>query len=143
MKRLQEVLDVAFGRSVAPHPVTAGPARTTQAPSAAFLAQARAFAEKAGAIESLRRKRLGAQVVAADALLFEIVRYRGHWRTRHIRKHSGAFPDQAAAVMAAKKLARKKRALGYAVEVVLRRTDGVAVVQSIDDDECASRRPID
>ena len=53
-------------------------------------------------------------------------------------RHSAPFPDQVAAIMAAKKLARKKRDLGHLVEVVLRRTDGIAVVQSIDDDACTS-----
>lgn len=137
MKRFQEMLDTAFGRPAKPSRAAAGP--TAQAPSAAFLAQARAFAEKADAIESLRRKRVGAQIAPAEAFLVEIVRYRGQWRTLHSRKHSAAFPDQSAAILAAKKLARQKRALGHPVEVVLRRTDGIAVVQSIDDDACVSR----
>ena len=141
MKRFQEVVDAAFGRQS--RPLASGPSRTTQAPSAAFLAQADAFTAKAQAIEALRQKRLATQIAPAEALLFEIVRRRGHWRTLHTRKHSAPFPDQAAAIMAAKELARKKRALGHPVEVILRRTDGIAVVQSIDDDECAVRPSTD
>lgn len=143
MKRFQDVLDVAFGRSVQSIPAAPGPSCTTQAPSAALLAQADAFTGNAQAIEALRQKRVDAETAPAEALVFEIVRYRGRWRTLHTRKHSAPFPDQAAAIMAAKKLARKKRALGHSVEVVLRRTDGLAVVQSIDDDACASRPSID
>jgi hypothetical protein len=139
MKRFQEVLDTAFGRSARLNRAAAELSRTPQAPSAAFLEQARAFAEKADAIEILRRKRVGAQIAPAEMFLVEVVRYRGQWRTLHGGKHSAAFPDQVAAIMAAKKLARKKHALGQPVEVVLRRTDGIAVVQSIDDDACALR----
>jgi hypothetical protein len=143
MKRFQDVLDVAFGRSVQSVPAAPGPSGAAQAPSAALLSQAGALTGTAQAIEAVRRKRVDARTAPAEALVFEIVRHRGHWRTLHARKHSTPFPDQAAAVMAAKKLARKKRALGHPVEVVLRRTDGLAVVQSIDDDACASRPAID
>ena len=76
--------------------------------------------------------------VEATALVFEIVRHRGHWRTLHGAKRSSPFPDQTAAIMAAKRLARQKRDSGHAVEVILRRTDGDCVVQSVDGDECVS-----
>ena len=75
-------------------------------------------------------------VVASVSFVFEVVRHRGHWRTRHCAKHSAPFVDQSAAILAAKKLARSKRDLGHTVEVILRRTDGDSVVQSIDGDEC-------
>jgi hypothetical protein len=67
------------------------------------------------------------------------VRDRGHWRTRHTNKHSAPFPDQAAGITAAKKRARRKRTLRHPVEIVLWRTNEIAVVQSIGDDERASR----
>jgi hypothetical protein len=85
---------------------------------------------KAGAAEQ--------PVVASVSFVFEIVRHRGHWRTLHCAKHSAPFRDQSAAILAAKKLARNKRDLGHTVEVILRRTDGDSVVQSIDGDECLS-----
>ena len=65
-------------------------------------------------------------------LVFEIVRYRGYWRTRHRNKHSSPFTDQAAAIVAAKNLARKKRDLGNPVQVSLIRSDGQIVDQPID-----------
>ena len=72
-----------------------------------------------------------------QAFVFEVVRHRGHWRTLRTGKRSLPFPDQTAAILAAKKLARQKKAEGYSVEVILRRTDGDSVVQSVDTDECA------
>jgi hypothetical protein len=78
------------------------------------------------------------RAVASVSFVFEVVRHRGHWRTLHCAKHSAPFPDQAAAILAAKKLARNKRDLGHAVEVILRRTDGASVVQPVDGDECLS-----
>ena len=78
------------------------------------------------------------RAVASVSFVFEVVRHRGHWRTLHRAKHSAPFPDQGAAILAAKKLARHKRDLGHAVEVILRRTDGTSVAQSIDGDECLS-----
>jgi hypothetical protein len=77
--------------------------------------------------------------VRLDKSSIEIVRHRGHWRTLIGGKHSTPFADQPAAILAAKTLARRKRDLGQSVEVILRRTDGESVVQSIDDDECVSR----
>ena len=59
---------------------------------------------------------------------------RGHWRTRHANEDSSAFPDQASAIAAAKKLAIAKRKKGHDVKVVLQRTDGNEVVQPIDDE---------
>ena len=71
-----------------------------------------------------------------QAFVFE-VRHRGHWRTLHSGKRSSPFPDQTAAILAAKKLARQKKTEGHSVAVILRRTDGDSVVQSVDTDECA------
>ena len=71
------------------------------------------------------------------AFVFEVVRHRGHWRTLRTGKRSLPFPDQTAAILAAKKLARQKKAEGHSVAVILRRTDGDSVVQSVDTDECA------
>lgn len=131
MKNLQAVIDAAFG---APEAV-----RAPQVPSDSFKQREQALAERAMKIEALRRERLASAQVRPASLVFEIVRHRGHWRTLHGGKHSSPLSDQAAAVLAAKKLARRKRDLGHAVEVILRRTDGECVVQSIDDDECMSR----
>ena len=66
------------------------------------------------------------------ALVFEIVRHRGYWRTRHRNKHSTPCSDQAAAVLAAKALARKQRELGNPVQVWLVRSDGQIVDQPLD-----------
>lgn len=74
-----------------------------------------------------------------NSFVFEVVRHRGHWRTLHRARHSSPCSDQAAAIRAAKKLARLKRGEGHPVEVILRRTDGNTVVQSIDDDECCAQ----
>lgn len=68
----------------------------------------------------------------APTLVFEIVRYRGYWRTRHLNKHSKPCTDQAAAILAAKDLARKKRELGNPVQVCLIRSDGQIVDQPLD-----------
>jgi hypothetical protein len=65
-------------------------------------------------------------------LVFEIVRYRGYWRTRHRNKHSTPFSDQTAAIVAAKALAKKKRDLGNPVQVSLIRSDGQIVDQPLD-----------
>ena len=123
---LQDMIDAAFGaQEKAPPP---------QAPSEASKERDRAFADRAKKIESLRVARLTNAVAPAPApLLFEVVRVRGHWRTRHANKDSSAFPDQASAIAAAKKLAIAKRKQGHAVKVVLQRTDGKDVVQAIDD----------
>jgi hypothetical protein len=139
MKSLQAVIDAAFGELAQPNAAAPASARPAQAPSADFLARGRTFIQRAQAIEALRQRRLSSEALPLEALTFEIVRFRGYWRTLHARKHSGAFPDQAAAVLAAKKQARKKRDLGHPVKVILRRTDGTSVLQSLDDDQCASR----
>ena len=78
-------------------------------------------------------------LTAPAPLLFEVVRLRGHWRTRHGGKSSAAFPDQASAIAAAKKLAIAKRNEGHAVKVILQRTDGKEVVQALDDEHSRSR----
>ena len=121
--KLQEMIDAAFGAQPTP------PA--AQIPSEALKERDRAFAVRAEKIESLRLARM-ADEPAPAALLFEVVRIRGHWRTRHGGKNSAAFPDQMSAIAAAKKLAIAKRKLGHPVKVVLQRTDGNEVMQAID-----------
>ena len=94
----------------------------------------RGFSERAKEIETLRQ--IGPGTVAETvpiSFVFEVVRHRGHWRTFHCNKHSSGFPDQAVAVAAAKKLAIAKRKQGHDVKVILRRTDGNEVTQTIDD----------
>ena len=124
---LQDMIDAAFGaQEKAPPP---------QAPSEAVKERDRAFAARAEKIESLRMARLtNAGEPALAPLLFEIVRIRGHWRTRHANKDSAALADQASAIAAAKKLALAKRKQGHAVKVVLQRTDGREVMQPLDDE---------
>jgi hypothetical protein len=132
MKNFQAMIDAAFGLST-------NASHEPQLPSHAAQERDRAFAERASKIEALRQKRLKSPAIPPERLSFEIVRHRGYWRTRYAGRHSSPFSDQAAAILAAKKLARKKRDLGHRVEVILRRTDGVAVPQSIDDDGCTPR----
>ena len=128
--KLQEMIDAAFGAQPKP------PA--PQVPSETIKERDRAFAVQAEKIESLRLARLARAGEPAPApLLFEVIRLRGHWRTRHGGKSSAAFPDQASAIVAAKKLAIAKRNEGRAVKVLLQRTDGKEVIQPIDD-ECQS-----
>ena len=124
---LQDMIDAAFGaQEKAPPP---------QAPSEASRERERAFADRAKKIESLRVARVtNAGEPALAPLLFEVVRIRGHWRTRHAGKDSSAFPDQTSAIAAAKKLAIAKRKQGHEVKVVLQRTDGNEVIQAIDDE---------
>ena len=125
--KLQEMIDAAFGARPTP-PAPQVPGEAVKEPEGAFAVQA-------DKLESLRVTRLaGAAQPAAAPLLFEVVRLRGHWRTRHGGKSSAAFPDQASAIAAAKKLAIAKRDLGHAVTVRLLRTDGQEVTQSIDDE---------
>lgn len=124
MRNLQAVIDAAFG---APENEP-----TPQVPSDAFKERELAFAERAKKIDALRLKRLANSPKRPASLVFEIVRYRGHWRTLHGGKHSSPFPDQAAAIAAAKSLAKSKREMGHAVEVLLRRTDGKSAIQSLD-----------
>jgi hypothetical protein len=133
MKNFQAMLDAAAGAPAAQRP--------PQEPSDASKERERAIAERARKIERLRQIRLDSPEGALPSLVFEVVRHCGRWRTLHRGKLSPPFSDQTAAVLAAKALARKKRELGHSVEVVLRRTDGESVVQSIDDDECVSSHP--
>ena len=129
--KLQEMIDSAFGAKETP--------RTPQAPTEMFKARERAFSDRARKIEVLRQARLGAAGEAPrTSLVFEIVRFRGHWRTLHNGKRSSPFTDQAAAILAAKKLARQKTAEGHSVKVILRRADGESVAQSVDTDEGCS-----
>jgi hypothetical protein len=125
--KLQHVIDAAFGvKDVQPAP---------QSPSDAFRERERMFAEQARKLEALRTARLTGPG-APELHVFEVVRYRGHWRTLHGAKRSAPFADQAAAILAAKKLAKLKRGQGHVVKVVLQRTDGNAVIQAIDDEAC-------
>jgi hypothetical protein len=125
--KLQEMIDAAFGEQPKP------PA--PQAPSEAFMERDRLLAVRAEKIESLRMARLATAGGPAQAvLLFEVIRFRGHWRTRHGGKNSAALADQASAIVAAKKLAAAKRKLGHDVKVVLQRTDGREVEQALDDE---------
>ena len=124
--KLQAMIDAAFGKQDKLPPA--------QIPTARVKEQERAFSDRAKKIEALRLTRLaGAGEIPPTTFVFEVVRFRGHWRTLHRKKHSSAYPDQMAALMAAKKLARAKRKDGQDVKVVLRRTDGNAVIQGIDD----------
>lgn len=128
MEKLQAMLDKAFGSARAP--------REPERPSEGFLERERAFAERAKKIESLRQARVGGESKPwSGALVFEVVRHRGHWRTLHRNRYSSPYADQGTAILAAKNLARKKRDLGHAVEVRLRRTDGQVVPQAIEDDD--------
>ena len=132
MEKLQAVLDQAFGPAKGP--------REPERPSAAFLERERAFTVRAQKIEALRQARVTAEgPSAAHPLVFEVVRYRGHWRTLHRDRYSSPYPDQAAAIHAAKTAARKKRDLGHGVEVLLRRTDGQTVAQTVDDEHPAEQ----
>lgn len=130
MNNLQAMIDAAFGAPEAP--------RAPQQPSEAASERNRAFAERAMKIETLREARLGTPRESKNPILFEIVRHRGHWRILHCAKYSSPFADQTAAIAAARKSARKKRDLGHMVEIILRRTDGNSVAQSIDDPQSAS-----
>jgi hypothetical protein len=124
--KLQEMIDAAFG--------TQDKVPIAQIPTAKVEERERAFSERAEKIEALRQTRLaGAGETPSAAVVIEVVRFRGHWRTLYRKRHSPPFPDQAAALAAAKKLAIAKRKDGHGVKVVLQRTDGNAVVQPIDD----------
>ena len=129
--KLQEMIDAAFGAQEV--------CRVPQTTSDAVLERERAFQERGAMIETLRAARLAdAGKSGHETFVFEVVRYRGHWRTLHNGKRSTPFADQAAAILAAKKLARLKIGDGHVVQVILRRTDGESVIQSIDTDECCS-----
>lgn len=128
MEKLQAMIDKAFALPKAP--------REPERPSEAFLERQRAFAERAKKIELLRQARVGGgEVEAPRSLLFEVVRYRGHWRTFHRNRYSSPCDDQGAAILAARRLAQKKRDEGYAVEIRLRRTDGQVVPLSVDEEK--------
>ena len=126
MKKLQQMIDAAFPKTDAK--------RSPQGPSEAFTERERSFAQTAARVETLRQARVEADQPANAPVLFEIVRHRGSWRILHRGKHTSPFSDQTAAIMAAVKQAKAKRQDGTAVEVRLNRTDGVVVVQSLDDE---------
>ena len=123
MKNLLEQIDNAFGR----------PPRSPQVPTDASQERERVFAERAKKIEALREMRLANPRKEPPPLTFEIVRHGGHWRILHAGRHSPSLPNQAEAIQAAREAARAKRKLGHPVEVILRRTNGDSVEQSIDD----------
>jgi Uncharacterized protein conserved in bacteria (DUF2188) len=124
MQKLHAVIDNALGAPEKDPP--------RQVSSNALKDRELAIAEGAKKIDALRLKRLANSPEQPTPLIFEIVRYRGHWRTLHGGRHSSPFPDQAAAIAAAKSLAKSKREMGHAVEVLLRRTDGKSAIQSLD-----------
>ena len=128
VQKLQEMIDAAFGTEAK---------RTAQHPSEAFLERERILNEQARKIQALRQARMrdDGSKQSPVLLTLDVVRYRGHWRVRHRNKYSTPYPDQPAAILAAKKLAREKRESGRPVEVRLMRTDGQVVVQSIDDEQ--------
>lgn len=126
MKKLQQMIDAAFPKTDAN--------RSPQGPSEAFAERERSFAQTAARVETLRQARVEADRPANAPVLFEVVRHRGSWRILHRGKHTSPFSDQTAAIMAAVKQAKAKREDGTAVEVRLNRTDGVVVVQSLDDE---------
>jgi hypothetical protein len=129
--KFQEIVDAALSVRDA--------RRAPQAPSVALKEREQAVQDQSGKIETVRAVRLAdAGKLLSEPLLFEVVRYRGRWRTLHGGKRSTPFADQAAAILAAKKLARLKVNEGYSVQVILRRMDGQSVIQSIDTDECRS-----
>jgi hypothetical protein len=122
--KLQQIVVAAFGTQV---PIQ-------QVPTERFKERERVSSEPSKVIEASRQTRLAAAgEIPPSAFVFEVVRFRGHWRILHRKKHSSRFPDQTAAITAAKKLAVAKRDQGHSVRVVLRRTDGTEVPQAIDD----------
>ena len=126
MQKIQQMIDAAFGKQAEREP---------QRPSEASLEREHALNERTRKVAALKEARLrdgGAR--RAPAMLFEVVRHRGHWRVRHNHRHSTPYPDQSAAILGAKQLARKKRLLGHPVEVRLVRADGQIIPQSIEDD---------
>lgn len=127
VEKLQEMIDAAFGKQAE---------RTPQRASEGLIERERVLGEQARKIEALRQARLhddGAKR-SPVSLVFEVVRHRGHWRMLHRTRHSTPFSDQAAAILAAKKVAKRKQELGHSVEVRLVRTDGQVVVQSLDNE---------
>lgn len=64
---------------------------------------------------------------------YDVVRHRGCWRLLHIGRHSRSHRDQEAAIRAAIKLAKAKRAAGRDVEVRLIRTDGDIVMVPLEE----------
>ena len=128
MQKLQAMIDKAFALPKTP--------REPERPSEAFLERERVFAERAKKIELLRQARVaGREVEVPHSLLFEVVRHRGHWRTLHRNRYSGPCDDQAAAIQAARRLARKKRDEGHDVDIRLRRTDGQIVPLPLEEEQ--------
>jgi hypothetical protein len=125
MNKIQEFLE--FETHVADRPA--------QQPSESFLEREKAFSQRAGRIEELRKVRLaaagdegsgseGERPAASRFATYDVVRQRGFWRVLHLGKHSPSCPTQQAAIEAAIKRAKKAMALGQAAEVRLNRTDG-------------------
>ena len=126
MQKLQQIIDATFKPAE----------RAPEHPSEAFIERERLLNEQAKKVETLRQVRLrsDSSMRRVPSLVFEVVRHRGFWRTLYRHRHSAPFPDQAAAIHAAKDLARKKRDLGHAVEVRLVRNDGQVVRQTLDEE---------
>ena len=121
VKTLQQHIDAAFGaikRTRVPAP-----------PDPTVLDRERAFRDQASKLHKLRLQR-----VAQDPLVYEVVRYRGHWRILHLSKHSKPFDNQAAAIDAARRTARDRGKQGHSVEVILRRTDGQSINYALDEE---------
>jgi len=128
MQKLQEMIDAASGKQAE---------RVAQRPSEASLERERARGEHTRKIRSLKQTRLRSKqsTQGPAPLVFDVVRHRGYWRVLHNNRHSKAHSDQAAAILAATDLARKKRGLGHPVEVRLLRTDGQVVTQTLDQEQ--------
>jgi hypothetical protein len=61
---------------------------------------------------------------ALPTLVYDIVRYHGHWRVLHLGKHSSPYANQEEATAAALEAAKAGYAAGRSVVVRLNRTDG-------------------
>jgi len=104
------------------------PGKREQAQGEDLIARERAFCEQASTPEEPGQGRMDGEE-QRPTLYYDVVWHRGRWRIRHLNKHSAPFADQAAAIDAAWKLARKKQDQGHPVEVRLHRTDGEVVMQ--------------
>jgi hypothetical protein len=115
----QQHLDALLGQPA--------PRKCEQAQGEELIARERIFCEQASSTEEPGQRRMDSEE-QRPTLLYDVVWHRGRWRIRHLGKHSAPFSDQAAAIDAAWKLARKKQGQGHVVEVHLHRTDGEIVM---------------
>lgn len=104
------------------------PGKRDQAQGEDLIARDHAFCEQASTTEEPGQRRMDSEE-QRPTLYYDVVWHRGRWRIRHRGKHSAPFTDQAAAIGAAWKLARKSQEQGHVVEVRLHRTDGEVVMQ--------------